>query len=320
MWVDRRGLKWFERIVGSCKRFNKAFNECRARTIRRANPSHRSVWVMFCFKKACYVSKCTCDRPGFRYRVYQQRVQATDAESCLSDTKAETAHNEMDAYSAHGANDEHPVENVKVKVAKLSGGGVASFNVDGSATVAVLRRKVLQSEAFLPSCAFTLLVDDLELNGNKDTDALTLAAAGIWDGTMLSLVTYRRSKLFVSGGIDHRIGMYLEGFYDVECLNHDRPVYKREGPGDVIYIYYWNDDTGLPSNAWSDNGWWIGPEVGGETVCMRNVREGVGTYPPEFGWEVLVDGTVDDAFAVLQTDAFQCSLDEIATAFFRPAA
>jgi hypothetical protein len=72
------------------------------------------------------------------YNNCQRRVQATDAESYHSDTKAETAHNEMDAYSAHGANDEHPVENVKVKVTKLSGGGVASFNVDGSATVAVL--------------------------------------------------------------------------------------------------------------------------------------------------------------------------------------
>ena len=315
MWVDRRGLKWFERIVGSCRGFNKAFNECRARTIRRANPSHRSVWVMFCFTKACYVSKCTCDQPGFRYRVYQQRVQATDAESCHSDTKAETAHNEMDAYSAHGANDEHPVENVKVKVTKLSGGGVASFNVDGSATVAVLRRKVLQSYALLPSCASTLLVDDLKLDGSEATDALTLAAAGIRDGTMLTLVTYMRSKLFVSGGMDQRIGMYLEGIYDVEDLNHDRPVYKRQGLGDVVYIYYWNDEKDLQWNAW-----WIGPEVGGEHVCMRNVREGVGTYPPEFGWEVLIDDAIDPAFAVLQTDAFQCSLDGIAAAFFRFAA
>ena len=238
----------------------------------------------------------------------QRRVQATDAESYHSDTKAETAHNEIDAYSAHGANDEHPVENVKVKVTKLSGGGVASFNVDGNATVAVLRRKVLQSEALLSSCALTLLVDDLKLDGSEATDALTLAAAGIWDGTMLSLVTYMRSKLFVNAGIDNRIWYRygppnLEGFYDVECLNHDRPVYKREGAGDVIRIYYWKDDTGLPSNALSDNGWWIGPEVGGEEVCMRNVREGVGTYPPEFGWEVLIDAAIDPAFAVLQTDA-----------------
>ncbi len=249
------------------------------------------------------------------YDSCQRRVQATDAESCHSDTKAETAHNEMDAYSAHGANDEHPVENVKVKVTKLSGGGVASFNVDGNATVAVLRRKVLQSEALLPSCASTLLVDDLKLDGSEAADALTLAAAGIRDGTMLTLVTYMRSKLFVSGGMDQRIGMYLEGIYDVEDLNHDRPVYKRQGLGDVVYIYYWNDEKDLQWNAW-----WIGPEVGGEHVCMRNVREGVGTYPPEFGWEVLFDDAIDHAFAVLQTDAFQCSLDDIAADFCRLAA
>jgi len=245
----------------------------------------------------------------------QRRVQATDAESYHSDTKAETAHNEIDAYSAHGANDEHPVENVKVKVAKLSGGGVASFDVDGSATVAVLRRKVLQSEALLPSCAFTLLVDDLKLDGSEATDALTLAAAGIWDGTMLSLVTYMRSKLFVNGGIDHRIWSrygppHLEGFYDVECLNHDRPVYKREGLGDARYIYYWNDEKDFASD-----GWWIGPEMGGEHNWMRSLDIGVGTYPPEFGWEVLIDGAIEPAFAVLQTDAFQTSLDDIAAAF-----
>ena len=50
-----------------------------------------------------------------------------------SDTKADTARNGMDVDSAHAANDEHPVENVKVTVTKVSGGGVASFNVDGSA-------------------------------------------------------------------------------------------------------------------------------------------------------------------------------------------
>ena len=245
------------------------------------------------------------------YNNCHRRVQATNAESCHSDTKAETAHNAMDAYSAHGANDEHPVENVKVKVTKLSGGGVASFNVDGNATVAVLRRKVLQSEALLPSCALTLLVDDLKLDGSEDTDALTLAAAGIWDGTMLSLVTYRRSKLFVMGGLGlRRMGFDLDGFYDVECLNHDRPVYKREGLGDARYIYYWNDEKDFASD-----GWWIGPEMGGEHNWMRSLDIGVGTYPPEFGWEVLIDGAIEPAFAVLQTDAFQASLDDIAAAF-----
>ena len=244
-----------------------------------------------------------------------RRVQATNAESCHSDTKAETAHNAMDAYSAHGANDEHPVENVKVKVTKLSGGGVASFNVDGNATVAVLRRKVLQSEALLPSCALTLLVDDLKLDGSEDTDALTLAAAGIRDGTMLSLVTYRRSKLLVRGGLGSRIGFYLDGIYDVECLNHDRPVYKREGLGEARYIYYWSDEKDFFSREGNTTGWWIGPEVGGEHNWMRSLDIGVGTYPPEFGWEVLVDAAVEPAFAVLQTDAFQCSLDDIAAAF-----
>jgi len=202
------------------------------------------------------------------------------------------------------------VQDVKVNVTKLSGGGVASFNVDGNATVAVLRRKVLQSEALLPSCALTLLVDDLKLDGSEDTDALTLAAAGIRDGTMLSLVTYRRSKLLVRGGLGSRIGFYLDGFYDVECLNHDRPVYKREGLGDARYIYYWNDEKDF-----AGDGWWIGPEVGGEHNWMRSLDIGVGTYPPEFGWEVLVDAAVEPAFAVLQTDAFQTSLDDIAAAF-----
>ena len=165
----------------------------------------------------------------------------------------------------------------------------------------------MESEALLPSYALTLLVDDFVLDGSEDTDALTLVAAGIRDGTMLSMVTYRRSKLLVQAfyvqAMDHDMDMTLEGTYDVECLNHGRPVYKREGPPPDVYIYYWDDEQDLDwDTGLVEAGWWIGPEVG-DRVWMYNATKGVGTYPPEFGWRVgYPPGGIDHAFAVVQTD------------------
>jgi len=63
MWIDRRGLYWFERAEGYNNRFSKAHNKSRARKIRRANPSHRHVWVMFCFTNVYWVPKCPCYQP-----------------------------------------------------------------------------------------------------------------------------------------------------------------------------------------------------------------------------------------------------------------
>eukprot|EP00913_Durusdinium_trenchii_P007022 g6605.t2 len=68
---------------------------------------------------------------------------------------------------------------------------------------------------------------------------------------------------------------------------------KGEKKTAVVMLYYWDDRDG------SDfSGWWFGPKVGGDQVWAY--QPGKDKTPPETGWKVPYDGSVDENFKVVR--------------------
>ncbi|CAE7633327.1 unnamed protein product [Symbiodinium pilosum] len=103
--------------------------------------------------------------------------------------------------------------------------------------------------------------------------------------------------IHVSGCSNDTVSNIIQGLYNTKESNHNKPVYKKEGPpGSVtVLIYYWDERDGP-----SFNGWWFGPKVGGDQVWAYNGgnlgRENV--MPPTSNWKVPWDGKVDEKLRI----------------------
>lgn len=74
------------------------------------------------------------------------------------------------------------------------------------------------------------------------------------------------------------------GAYVLDGHNHGRPVFRHLQH--QVFVYFWDSRGGA---AWQ--GWWLGPHVGSEVVWSFNPA--VTPFPPEHGWRVPWNGSVD---------------------------
>lgn len=92
---------------------------------------------------------------------------------------------------------------------------------------------------------------------------------------------------------DSQVRRLLDGTYEARGTNHRKTRYfKRnvEG-GRNIVVYFWDQRDGEDCS-----GWWVGPEVGGDTVfAFSSMR---GPRPPASDWRVPVGGPVSDSFRI----------------------
>ena len=99
--------------------------------------------------------------------------------------------------------------------------------------------------------------------------------------------------LEVKGCKDPSVKDIVNGIYHLHTKNHGNPAYRKAvvGSESPSYIYFWDKRGGREFN-----GWWIGGEIGGDTVwafCSWPIWS-----PPSEGWKVP-----HDAKSVSQTQA-----------------
>ncbi|CAK9002695.1 unnamed protein product [Durusdinium trenchii] len=88
----------------------------------------------------------------------------------------------------------------------------------------------------------------------------------------------------------------IAGTYKLSGSNHGKPIYKRSGPRNILFIYYWDNRDGAHYS-----GWWFGSSVGGCNVCAFNpdCQKDNPLVPATFGWKVPADGPVDEGFRII---------------------
>ena len=88
----------------------------------------------------------------------------------------------------------------------------------------------------------------------------------------------------------------IAGTYKLAGSNHGKPIYKRSGPRNILFIYYWDNRDGAHYS-----GWWFGSSVGGCNVCAFNpdCQKDNPLVPATFGWKVPADGPVDEGFRII---------------------
>ena len=83
---------------------------------------------------------------------------------------------------------------------------------------------------------------------------------------------------------DFRSSVNLNGFY--EEVDHQQGIFKKKD--EEIHIYWWDAKDGADYN-----GWWIGPDVGGNLVYAFH-PDAAAKHPPRRGWKVpAIGGEID---------------------------
>jgi hypothetical protein len=101
------------------------------------------------------------------------------------------------------------------------------------------------------------------------------------------------SSMQAYGGQHETIGPILEGRYELTGKHHGKVMYSKTDPKKVsVALYFWDDRDG---NAFS--GWWFSPYVGSTMVWAYAPSDG--DTPPEDGWQLPFNSTVDYNFFVL---------------------
>merc|ERR1711920_1149512 len=95
--------------------------------------------------------------------------------------------------------------------------------------------------------------------------------------------------LSCSGCQNATVSSNIKGSYTQSGMNHQKPVFKRDGPigQHGVLIYFWDDRNGP-----TFHGWWFGPAVGGDEVWAFN-SNATSPTPPLTGWQVPWDGNID---------------------------
>merc|ERR1719169_399957 len=101
------------------------------------------------------------------------------------------------------------------------------------------------------------------------------------------------AKLQVAGCQNPTVASLINGNFQQSGENHNKPVFKKEGPniGMEVLIYFWDERDGP-----NFSGWWFGPKVGGDQVWAYNPQ--AEAKPPAGGWKVPWDGEVDASMVI----------------------
>eukprot|EP00397_Hematodinium_sp_SG-2012_P032738 GEMP01034885.1.p1 GENE.GEMP01034885.1~~GEMP01034885.1.p1 ORF type:complete len:347 (+),score=74.59 GEMP01034885.1:14-1054(+) len=99
---------------------------------------------------------------------------------------------------------------------------------------------------------------------------------------------------------------FLNAIYrEVKEKNHGRPVYKQVNPpSGPQFVYYWDQRDGL-----ENQGWWLAPEIGGDTVWA--LARSHGESPPVNGWRWPPEG--DPSPDIKCTAVFRLDLPKFST-------
>jgi len=114
--------------------------------------------------------------------------------------------------------------------------------------------------------------------------------------------------LVVRGDMEEGLWDTVGGTYAVCGENHGRAVYRRTAPRDEleVMLYFWDEGDGP-----DQQGWWFGPEVGGDQVWAHHASAGshpahagraaavAARPPPSRGWMVLHEGKEEPGLTVL---------------------
>lgn len=99
-------------------------------------------------------------------------------------------------------------------------------------------------------------------------------------------------SLVVDGCGEDELAPVLNGYYMLTASNHKKPVYRKQSDRMTVMIYFWDDRDGPDVN-----GWWFGPEVGGDEVLAY--CEDPSIVPPSSGWKLSnISWELDPALVV----------------------